>query len=125
LLRQNVLTLFQITSQLSTHAWQVDFQSACARDKEEIVQYLGDIKNKQDIIAMSQAQQQADVRQIMELMQKVFLAPVILASVNSLLLRIFRASMFQPQIVVWKAISITYNIRHTRFYPVCISNVVK
>jgi hypothetical protein len=125
LLRQNVLTLFQITSQLSTHAWQADFQSACARDKEEIVQYLGDIKNKQDLIAFSQAQQAADLHQIMELMQKVFLAPVILASVNSLLLRIFRATMFQPQIVVWKAIFITYNIRHTRFYPICTSNVVK
>lgn len=69
---KNVLTLFQITSQLSIHAWQAGFQSACARDKEEIVHYLGDIKNKQDIIAFSQAQQAADVRQIMELMQKVF-----------------------------------------------------
>jgi hypothetical protein len=38
--------------------------------------YLSDIRNKQELMNVSQMQQQADLRQIMTLMQKVSAVPV-------------------------------------------------
>jgi hypothetical protein len=42
-----------------------------AKDKEEVVQYLGDIKNQQELMLVAQMQQAADLHRIMVLMQKV------------------------------------------------------
>ncbi|OJA14098.1 hypothetical protein AZE42_10008 [Rhizopogon vesiculosus] len=63
------LVELQITCQLSTHAWQVDFELSRARDKEDIMLYLSDIRNQQELITNSQVQQAAELHQIMILMQ--------------------------------------------------------
>jgi len=73
----------QITSQLSIHTWQAEFEASRARDKHDIMRYLGDLKNQQELMAFTQMQNAADLHQIKEimiLMQKVFLASVKLLS---------------------------------------------
>jgi hypothetical protein len=42
-----------------------------AQDKEDIVQYLGDIRNQQELMQVAQTKQAEDLHQIMKLMQKV------------------------------------------------------
>ncbi|KAG0705465.1 kinase-like domain-containing protein [Suillus ampliporus] len=64
------LVKLQVASHLSIHEWQANFESSRARDKEDIVHYLGDIRNQQELIAVAQMQQAADLHQIMTMMQK-------------------------------------------------------
>ncbi|KAG1820388.1 kinase-like domain-containing protein [Suillus subaureus] len=64
------LVKLQITSHISIHAWQANFELSHARDKEDIVQYLGDIRNQQELMQVAQTKQAADLHQIMKLMQK-------------------------------------------------------
>ncbi|KAJ8595364.1 kinase-like protein [Rhizopogon salebrosus TDB-379] len=64
------LVKLQITSQLSILAWQTGFELSRTQDKQDIMMYLSDINNKQELMNVTQMQQQADLRQIMTLMQK-------------------------------------------------------
>ncbi|KAG2348679.1 kinase-like protein [Suillus weaverae] len=64
------LVKLQVASHMSIHAWQTSFEASRARDKEDIVQYLGDIRNQQELMQVAQMQQAADLHQIMTLMQK-------------------------------------------------------
>lgn len=66
-----VLTPLQLASHISIHVWQTNFELSRAKDKEEVVQYLGDIKNQQELMLVAQMQQAADLHRIMVLMQKV------------------------------------------------------
>lgn len=88
------MTPLQITSQLSTHAWQSSFELSCAQDKRDIMQYLSDLKNQQELMAFTQVQQSADLRQIMILMQKVLSAPVKLHSLGELIHRPIESSKY-------------------------------
>ncbi|KAG2146626.1 kinase-like domain-containing protein [Suillus clintonianus] len=64
------LLKLQVTSHLSIHAWQINFDLSRARDKDDMVQYLGDIKNQQELMRVAQMQHTAELREIMKLMQK-------------------------------------------------------
>lgn len=66
----DALVKLQLASHISIHAWQTSFELSRAKDKEDIVQYLGDIKNQQELMQVAQMQQAADLHQIMKLMQK-------------------------------------------------------
>jgi len=66
-----VLTPLQITSHISINVWQTKFELSRAQDKEDIVQYLGDIRNQQELMQVAQTKQAEDLHQIMKLMQKV------------------------------------------------------
>jgi hypothetical protein len=61
---------------LSILAWQTGFELSRTQDKQDIMMYLSDINNKQELMNVTQMQQQADLRQIMTLMQKVSAVPV-------------------------------------------------
>ena len=52
-------------------SWQSEFEENNGRDQAEILHYLSDIKNTQSIIAMTQHQQSADIKAIMNIMQEV------------------------------------------------------
>lgn len=66
-----VLTPLQVASHMSIHAWQTNFELSRTRDKEDIVQYLGDIRNQQELMQVAQMKQAEDLNQIMKLMQRV------------------------------------------------------
>ncbi|KAG2152023.1 kinase-like domain-containing protein [Suillus cothurnatus] len=64
------LAKLQITSHISINVWQTKFELSRAQDKEDIVQYLGDIRNQQELMQVAQTKQAEDLHQIMKLMQK-------------------------------------------------------
>ncbi|KAH0839670.1 hypothetical protein J3R83DRAFT_591 [Lanmaoa asiatica] len=64
------LTKLQLTATLDAAVWQSEFKANNERDQVEIIQYLSDIKNTQSIIAMTQHQQNTDIKAIMALMQQ-------------------------------------------------------
>ncbi|KIJ70260.1 hypothetical protein HYDPIDRAFT_23387 [Hydnomerulius pinastri MD-312] len=64
------LAKLQLTAILDTVAWQYEFTANHQRDRADVMHYLSDIKNTQDIIAMSQYQQAADIKTIMAMMQQ-------------------------------------------------------
>ncbi|KAG2118945.1 kinase-like domain-containing protein [Suillus discolor] len=64
------LVKLQVASHMSIHTWQTNFELSRTRDKEDIVQYLGDIRNQQELMQVAQMKQAADLNQIMKLMQR-------------------------------------------------------
>lgn len=61
----------QITSHLEIHKWQSAFEDNQRIDNEYMIHYLGDLKNKQEILLSDQLQQTAVVNQILKVMQEV------------------------------------------------------
>lgn len=64
------LNKLQITSHLEIHRWQSTFEINHRNDNEYMIQYLGDLRNKQEIITNSQLQQTAAINQILTVMQE-------------------------------------------------------
>ncbi|KAG2155148.1 kinase-like domain-containing protein [Suillus bovinus] len=64
------LNKLQITSHLEIHKWQSAFEDNQRIDNEYMIQYLGDLKNKQEILVNVQLQQTAAVNQILTMMQE-------------------------------------------------------
>ncbi|KAG1735038.1 kinase-like domain-containing protein [Suillus lakei] len=64
------LNRLQITSHLEIHKWQSAFEENQRIDNEYMVQYLGDLKNRQEILVDVQLQQTAVVNQILTMMQQ-------------------------------------------------------
>lgn len=64
------LSKLQITSHLEIHRWQAAFEDNQRIDSEHMIQYLGDLRNKQEILMNDQLQQTAAINQILTLMQE-------------------------------------------------------
>ncbi|KAG1715946.1 hypothetical protein ID866_1235 [Astraeus odoratus] len=64
------VTRLQITAALETQAWQAALSSNLARDRLEMMEYLSNIKNTQDILLNSQQQTLAEIQKIMNMMQQ-------------------------------------------------------
>ncbi|KAG1752409.1 kinase-like domain-containing protein [Suillus paluster] len=64
------LNKLQITSHLEIHRWQSAFEENQRIDNEYIVQYLGDLRNTQELLVDAQMQQTAVVHQILTVMQE-------------------------------------------------------
>ncbi|KAG1868126.1 kinase-like domain-containing protein [Suillus tomentosus] len=64
------LNKLQITSHLEIHKWQSAFKDNQRIDNEYMIHFLGDLKNKQEILLSDQLQQTAVVNQILKVMQE-------------------------------------------------------
>ncbi|KAG0703840.1 kinase-like domain-containing protein [Suillus ampliporus] len=64
------LNKLQITSHLEIHRWQSAFEENQRIDNEYVVQYLGDLRNTQELLVDVQLQQTAVVHQILTVMQE-------------------------------------------------------
>ncbi|KAG2156432.1 kinase-like domain-containing protein [Suillus clintonianus] len=64
------LNMLQINSHLEIHKWQSAFEENQRIDSEHMVQYLGDLKNTQEILMDAQLQQTTVVHQILTVMQE-------------------------------------------------------
>lgn len=64
------LNKLQITSHLEIHRWQSAFEDNQRIDNEYMIEYLGDLRNKQEILMNNQLQQTAAVNQILTVMQE-------------------------------------------------------
>lgn len=64
------LNRLQITSHVEIHRWQSAFEDNRRIDNEYMIQYLGDLKNQQEILVNNQLHQTAAVNQILTVMQE-------------------------------------------------------
>lgn len=68
----NCLNKLQITSHLEFHRWQSTFKANHRIDNNygHIIQYLGDLRNKQEFFIHGQLQQTSTINQILTMMQE-------------------------------------------------------
>jgi hypothetical protein len=71
IVHQFIYLFDQITSHFEIHRWQSAFEDNRRIDNEYMIQYLGDLRNKQEILMNNQMQQTAVVNQILTVMQEV------------------------------------------------------
>ncbi|KIM68699.1 hypothetical protein SCLCIDRAFT_104667 [Scleroderma citrinum Foug A] len=64
------MTRLQITAALESQDWQVSLSSNLERDRSEILKYLSDLRNTQNITLEIVQQTNADVQALMKLMQQ-------------------------------------------------------
>ncbi|KAH7887898.1 kinase-like domain-containing protein [Phlebopus sp. FC_14] len=64
------MTKLQISAALESQEWQSAFEANNERDKTEMISYLSDIRNSQQIIESTQQQHTQDIKFIMKLMQE-------------------------------------------------------
>lgn len=63
--------IVKITAALETQGWQMALRTSLERDQSEILEYLSDLSNTQEITLGIVQQTSADVQALMKLMQKV------------------------------------------------------
>ncbi|EGO01758.1 hypothetical protein SERLA73DRAFT_177238 [Serpula lacrymans var. lacrymans S7.3] len=64
------LQKFQFTSHLEIHKWQAEFENNRTADSAEVIKYLSDIKNTEEIVVETQKQHGDILHSLMDLLQK-------------------------------------------------------
>lgn len=60
---------FQLTSHMELHDWQAQFELASQQDHRELVEYLAEIQNSQELVHDAVYQTSSEVREMMTVMQ--------------------------------------------------------